>query len=377
MKPLFFIVFIIVSLNASDIDVLSPIKQNIIELEKQQSSEKERVNQYDWLSDITLNTSVIKDQNNNTTDDYSLTISQDIFKFGGIRSQIQYAKELKKMELLDIDVNTKEDLNTLFSTLIDIKLNDISLKQNLLNLKSSMIEVKHKTSEYKQGQLDISDLNNAIMAKNEYKDAAKGLKLTRLTNINTIKKYTTKSIEALSIPDIKLISKAFYLKQALSIQYAKATTKVNDALYKIKKSDYMPRLSVDAKMGYSEGDAYHYYGLSLNLPLSYSASNDIQHSRLEYLISQQKLNEEKRNAIIDYDSVILNIKNYHERIRLAQEDINLYQALLKTTQEEYEAGYKTIDDVQMLKNSMEIRKLDIQTYQLNIKKQLLSLYFKI
>lgn len=235
MKSLIFISILALSLSASDVEVLSDLKQNIIELQKKQSSEKEQVNKYDWLSDITAKASVSKDQDDKTNDDYSLSISQDIYKFGGISSQMQYAKELKKMEILDINVDTKSDLSTLFSTLIDIKLNEISLKQNLLNTQNSVIEVEHKVSAYKQGQLDISDLNDAIMTKNGYKDSAKEIELSKLTNINTIKKYTTKSIDDINIPDIQLMSKELYLKQALSIQYSQATATVNNTLYKIKK----------------------------------------------------------------------------------------------------------------------------------------------
>jgi len=78
--------------------VLSDTKQEIIELKQKQIEQKEQYNKYDWLSDINLNGSIKKDQDSDTTRDFNLSISQDIYKFGGITSQIDYAKQLKKME---------------------------------------------------------------------------------------------------------------------------------------------------------------------------------------------------------------------------------------------------------------------------------------
>ena len=377
MKYFFLISIIAFNLVANDIDVLSSTKQKIIQLEQKQIAEKEQVNHYDWLNDITAKASVSKDEDDDTTDNYSLSLSQDIFKFGGITSQIEYAQELKKMQLIDLSIDTKDELYALYSTLIDIQLNSISLKQNSLNIDNSVIDIQHKTSQYKQGLTGISDLNDAIMTKNDYQDSSKKLKLSKLININTVKKYTIKNYKQITIPTAKIMSKKLFIQNALSIKSATLDSKVNDTLYKIKKSDYLPAVSVNADIGYSDNEDYHDYGVALTIPLSYNSSNDIEQTRLEYLISKQELANVKRDAGLTYDSAILNIQNYKERITLANEDIKLYGQLLQTTQEEYEAGYKTIDDIDTLQNSMNIRKLDIQTYQLNIQKQLLNLYFKM
>lgn len=376
MKYIFLVSIIFFNLFSNDVQILSSTKQNIIELKQKQAKEKEQVNYYDWLNDINAKASISTNEDDQSSEDYSLSLSQDIYKFGGITSQKEYAKELSKMELININIDTKDDISTLYSTLIDIKLNNINIKQNSLNIDNSLIEIKNKLSSYKEGETDISDLNDAIMNKNGFKDTQKKLQLTKLTNINTIKKYTTQEHENITIPNVQLISKEFFIQHALSTIYASSNVKVNNSLYKIKKSDYLPSLSANADVGYNN-DNYYNYGLSITMPLSYSSSNDIEQKRLEYLISEQELNDEKIDASITYDSAILSIENYQERISLANEDIKLYAELLKTTEEEYEAGYKTIDDVQSLKNSMNMRELDIKTYNLNIQKQLLNLYFKL
>ena len=362
--------------------VLSDTKQEIIELKQKQIEQKEQYNKYDWLSDINLNGSIKKDQDSDTTRDFNLSISQDIYKFGGITSQIDYAKQLKKMESLSLNISTKEDLDTIFSTLLDAKINEINLEQNKLNLLNSEIDIRSKKSEYKVGELGISDLNDAIMTKNTLSDTQKELALAKLVNINTIKKYTSKNYKNIEIPSVKLMSKEIYLQNATSINYIKTENEVNNSLYEIKKSDYLPSLAVTGQYGYQDsstidGDDYYNYGLNLSMPLSYTSSNDIEQTKLDYLISKKELNNEKVSSEAIYDEKVLTIKSYEERILLAQNDIKLYDELLEVNEEEYKAGYKTIDDVDTIRNSKMIRALDIKLYKLNIQKQILELYFNI
>jgi outer membrane protein TolC len=366
---------------ASELQVLSPTKQEIIKLKQKQAKEQEKVNKYDWLSNITASGGVSKNDENQKTQDYSLSLSQDIFRFGGIRSQIEYAKELKAMKLLEIDENSKNDLSTLYTTLVDLKLTQISIEKNLLNVENAKIDVKHKKSEYEQGEVGISDLNDAIMKRNELQDANKELKLTKLTDINTIKQYTNRAYSKLLLPKPKLISQELFVQNVLAVKYAKSNAKVNNYLYEIKKSDYLPKVSLNGSVGHekvrSVADDYYNYGIKVSLPLSYTASNAIEQTRLEYLISKEELNDKKRDATIVYNSAILRIKNYEERIILAKEDIKLYNELLKMNKQEYEAGFKTKDDVKSIENSMQIRALDIKSYELNIQKQILNLYFQM
>lgn len=366
----------------NDNEILSDTKQAIIQLKQKQIEQKEQSNKYDWVSDVNLNTSISSNQDNTRTNDYYLSISQEIFNFGGITSQIDYSSRLKKMESLDLDINTKNDLNTIFSLLIDVKTNDISLEQNILYLKNSEIDIRNKKSEYKAGQLDISDLNDAIMTKNELSDTRKELDLLKLVNINSIKKYTSKNYKEINIPYIKLMNKDTYLQNATSINYAKLNINVNESLYKIKKSDYLPSLAITGKYGYEDtsstnGDDYYNYGLELSMPLSFTSSSNIEQTKLDYLISQKELADEQISSESIYEEAVLSINSYKDRILLALNDIKLYDELLTINEEEYKAGYKTIDDVETIRNSKLIRALDIKSYKLNIQEHILNLYFRI
>jgi len=364
---------------ANEVEILSDTRQDIIQLQQKQIVEKKRVNQYDWLSHINLNASVSNTQATTNAQDYSLSFSQDIFKFGGITAQIQYAKELEKLQSLDLMITTKEDLNTLYTALFDIELNEISLEQNILNINNAQIDIIQKKSEYRAGELSISDLNDAMMTKNNLRETYQTLLLNKKKNINLLKQYTHKKYRTIALPKLQLPTKDIFLENSTAIQYADHNTEVNSLLYTLKKSDYLPTVSFDTQYGYTNsqeiaGDDYYKYGVSISVPLSFTSSNDITYSKLQYLTSKKELEQEHNDAIALYDEVVLSIQSYQSKITLAEEDITLYNELLTINEQEYKAGYKTLDDVDILKNSRMIRTLDIKSYRLNIQKLLLSLY---
>jgi outer membrane protein TolC len=381
MRYLFIILIFKVIIFANDTKLLSNTKQEIIQLKQDQIEKKKQTNKYDWLSDITINGALTKDNDDIDSKSYSISISQEIFNFGGINKQMKYADVLKELETLDLQISTKEDLYSLISLLIDIKLNDIKLEQNNLNISNNLIDIRHKKSEYKAGELSISDLNDAIMTKNQLKDTQKELQLAKLVNINEIKKYTDKDYKNIILPEISLLSKEDYIQNSTEAKYAKTNSNVSNLLYEIKKTDYLPKLNANANYGYKNtdttlGDDYYNYGLQFTLPLSFNSKSYISQKKIDYLISKQELVDTLNNVELSYDETLLNINNYKERTLLAFEDIKLYEELILVNEEEYKAGYKTIDDVDTLTNSKKIRELDIRSFELNIKKLLYKLYFQ-
>ncbi|WP_152058870.1 TolC family protein [Aliarcobacter butzleri] len=367
--------------NEKSNEVLMPLKNEIRDLETKSIEEKKEVNKYEWLNDLNISLSQSKDDENIKTKDYSLNLNQKILDFGGISSQIDYANNLFKQEALKIKMENFEDLNTLYKNFIDLKINDINILQNDLNIKNSEIEVDIKKSQYRNGQSDISDLNDAIMKKNLLEDSKMNLKLNKVIYENDIKKLTSYEINNLSIPFISLISKDIFLEKSTKKLYANLESQVSQNEYKKTKSKYLPALNLTGAVGYQDSTTkksqdYYNYGASITMPLNYTFSNDIEYSKLVYLQNRKK--EELTSIELEkvYDSSIETIKQFENRINLALNDIKLYEELLELNQEEFNAGFKADEDVQTLKNSKEIRKLDIEKYKLNIKKELLYIYFQ-
>ena len=367
--------------NEKSIEVLMPLKNEIRDLETKSIEEKKEVNKYEWLNDLNISLSQSKDDENIKTKDYSLNLNQKILDFSGISSQIDYANNLFKQEALKIKMENFEDLNTLYKNFIDLKINDINILQNDLNIKNSEIEVDIKKSQYRNGQSDISDLNDAIMKKNLLEDSKMNLKLNKVIYENDIKKLTSYKINNLSIPSISLISKDIFLEKSTKKLYANLESQVSQNEYKKTKSKYLPALNLTGAVGYQDSTTkksqdYYNYGASITMPLNYTFSNDIEYSKLVYLQNRKK--EELTSIELEkvYDSSIETIKQFENRINLALNDIKLYEELLELNQEEFNAGFKADEDIKTLKNSKEIRKLDIEKYKLNIKKELLYIYFQ-
>ncbi|WP_123377871.1 TolC family protein [Aliarcobacter butzleri] len=367
--------------NEKSNEVLMPLKNEIRDLETKSIEEKKEVNKYEWLNDLNISLSQSKDDEHIKTKDYSLNLNQKILDFGGISSQIDYANNLFKQEALKIKMENFEDLNTLYKNFIDLKINDINILQNDLNIKNSEIEVDIKKSQYRNGQSDISDLNDAIMKKNLLEDSKMNLKLNKVIYENDIKKLTSYELNNLSIPSISLISKDIFLEKSTKKLYANLESQVSQNEYKKTKSKYLPALNLTGAVGYQDSTTkksqdYYNYGASITMPLNYTFLNDIEYSKLVYLQNRKK--EELTSIELEkvYDSSIETIKQFENRINLALNDIKLYEELLELNQEEFNAGFKADENVQTLKNSKEIRKLDIEKYKLNIKKELLYIYFQ-
>ncbi|MFY4768973.1 TolC family protein [Aliarcobacter butzleri] len=367
--------------NEKSNEVLMPLKNEIRDLETKSIEEKKEVNKYEWLNDLNISLSQSKDDEHIKTKDYSLNLNQKILDFGGISSQIDYANNLFKQEALKIKMENFEDLNTLYKNFIDLKINDINILQNDLNIKNSEIEVDIKKSQYRNGQSDISDLNDAIMKKNLLEDSKMNLKLNKVIYENDIKKLTSYELNNLSIPSISLISKDIFLEKSTKKLYANLESQVSQNEYKKTKSKYLPALNLTGAVGYQDSTTkksqdYYNYGASITMPLNYTFSNDIEYSKLVYLQNRKKEALTSIELEKVYDSSIETIKQFENRINLALNDIKLYEELLELNQEEFNAGFKADEDVQTLKNSKEIRKLDIEKYKLNIKKELLYIYFQ-
>jgi outer membrane protein len=385
MKRFFLLSLLTISVFAKEEpnSVLSPLKNEIKELKIKSSEEKQKVNQYDWLSDIDLSLSQNKDNENEKSKDYSLSLSQEVYNFGGISAKIDYANYLFKQESLKIQMDNQDDLYLLYSNIVNLLINNLTIKQNILNSKNKEIEVNIKKSQYKNGESDISELNDAIMSKNLLEDTKMELMLEKVKYQNEIKKLTQYDVSDIDFPKVSLLNKEEFLANSSKKRYTQIESKISQTQYQKTKSSYLPSLKINGSAGYNNSDTtnnlddYYKYGASINIPLSYTSSNDIQQTKLIFLKNKKEEDLTYIELENTYETSYETIKQYEQRIELALNDIKLYEELLQLNQEEYNAGFKAIEDVDTLKNSKEIRLLDIEKYKLYIKKEILFLYFQI
>ncbi len=372
MKIFFLLSLLTISVFAKEEpnSVLSPLKNEIKELKIKSTEEKQKVNQYDWLSDIDLSLSQSKDNENEKSKDYSLSLSQEVYNFGGISAKIDYANYLFKQESLKIQMDNQDDLYLLYSNIINLLVNNLTIKQNILNTKNKEIEVNIKKSQYKNGESDISELNDAIMTKNLLEDTKMELMLEKVKYQNEIKKLTQYDVSDIDFPKVSLLNKDEFLANSSQKRYTQIESKISQTQYQKTKSSYLPSLKINGSAGYNNSDTtnnlddYYKYGASISIPLSYTSSNDIQQSKLIFLKNKKEEDLTYIELENTYETSYETIKQYEKRINLALNDIKLYEELLQLNQEEYNAGFKAMEDVDTLKNSKEIRQLDIEKYKL-------------
>src|SRR3989339_311768 len=84
--------------------------------------------------------------------------------------------------------------------------------------------------------------------------------------------------------------------------------------------------------------------------------------------------DRKRELIALFEQVMQNIDNFEKKKQLSVENRDIYEKLLVDTQDLFRAGYKTQYDVELLQNSLEIQKGDVEIYEIDKQLELLTLY---
>lgn len=366
-------------LNAQEL--LSKTQKEILDTKEKIIKEDKKINEKDWLSNIMINSSIIRDKDKNDTKSISLSYEQKIFNFGGISYSIDLAKIQEQYELLNLNISYDKFINNIYSLVLNINILNLKIKKQILSIKNKNIDIEIKKDEYTQGQINISELNDSIISRNTLEENLVDLKRLKKEAISNLKKYTDIQYNSIIVPSLKQINLDNYLKKSKQLKLAEHNEKIKKINHKIKKSSYLPKLSVTTNTGYQEidknksEDSYYNYGLKLSLPIDFSSSNEKEKAKLSELLAKkekaQKFTEEKNR----HENSVNSIKMYQALKNIARKDIKLYEELLQTTKEEYKAGYKAYEDVEILSNTKKIRELDMQLNNLYIQNELIELHF--
>jgi hypothetical protein len=150
--------------------LLSPEKQTVLRLQEEvYESEHEKL-RTGWIAPLNLSGSYSYDKSafgdgRSTTEKVSASVSQDIFRSGGITYQIAYADAKKEREALSWYKEISGLNQQLFSSLLGYRKSHYQKEQSLLRLKNREIEVFIKRQLFEAGKADITELNNALMDK--------------------------------------------------------------------------------------------------------------------------------------------------------------------------------------------------------------------
>jgi outer membrane protein len=387
MKKLMAIILLAGALFGNDLP-LSQEKSELLKLKRQKFREDIDRGKTSWISPLNLSFSINKSKD--ATDAESkiknagLELNQDLFRSGGIYYTIEQAKASGETNLLGVDREEASYLKQIYTLKAQVERDLLRSRQNELTLKNRDIDLFIIKEKYKVGNADISELNRATIDRDSARTELIVIKNTLRNEVFGLKKLVgNEKADAVILPDIPLVSSAEYLQNHLELLQYEAKDKSDEAGWKLTRSSYLPRFTVNGSLGYSEyegdiikysGDTYR-YGAMLSMPLDINTRATVESGRLQYLQTKTAQLDRRLELEQEYEMRFNTIADYEEKIGVADEMIAMYDDLYRFTDNQVKAGFKSAYDLESLGNSVAIQKLEkeIQGYNIIIEK--ISLYF--
>jgi outer membrane protein TolC len=341
--------------------------------------------QKDWVNPI-FYTYTYNKGDKFTTKKSSINISQPIFKSGGIYYAIKYVKSMKKFTKTNIDIQKKQLIKNLISLLFNIKNIDINIQKQQLLIQNSKIDIEKKQEQTTAGTLDTSFLDNAILALNIKQNALIDLNLQRQNLLNQLSTMTDKSYQDLPLPIFSIRDKKDFLNKNIYLKKEQQDIKNNKYIKKMTTANYLP--SVNFTANYSKyhdletkspfsSDWEKNIGFNIKIPFDIKYSNKIQSAKLQYLKKKSDIQNKKNQEILIYKNALAKIKSLDQKIKISQQNVELYNSLLTQMIDLNDAGIKSQTDVNTMRNSKQIKILDIKNLKIQKQLQLLEIYSRI
>lgn len=372
-------------------DILSDNKNILFDYEFQSNTAQSDVLENSWINPIILqyrrNYSKQFTDKTMKTGSFSVGIDQPIFRSGGIYYAIKYAEALRGANEAEIKLKKRETIAQAVKYLFEMKKLKLEKKKLALLIKNDVIDIRHKRDSYEAGFLDSSFLDQAILKRNQDETRLLELETTFMTLEQNFSLLSDKSPHTLKLPKLKYISAVRYKESNLELARDKLRVKEKEYNSKITWAKYMPTVSVQAR--YTDEDLnplfvrpgieeqYFTYGFTISMPLNINMFSDVEVSKVEHLKAQTEVIERKDTIGKEYQLVQSKLRIIDKKIALAKKDEKLYKRLYHTTKNLEKAGEKTSFDTALMKNSLDVKKLDKQIYAIDKQVILLDLYTKV
>ncbi|MEA3330574.1 MAG: TolC family protein [Campylobacterota bacterium] len=341
-----------------------------------------------WIAPLNLQYSYSKSNpygSEQSSQNAAIKMDQPIFQSGGIYYGIKFAEASRIYFNYSIDVAKRKLVKDAISLLMQIKQMDLKVdKQNLL-IKNSEINLELKKEQYLSGQLDSGFLDNAIIERNSVIQALYDIQTNEKRLISKFQAISDISYKNASIPHLEILNEEEFTKHNIVLNMSKSNIEKNRYNKDVTISKYLPRVSFTAgynwnknednafQFGADEKD-YYDYGLKAYIPIDINTFRDVESSRIDFLKSKVVIEDRKRELHALFEQVMQNIENFEKKKLLSIENREIYEKLFIDTKELFSAGYKTEYDVNLLKNSVEIQKIDLKIFEIDKQLELLTLY---
>ncbi|WP_345991635.1 TolC family protein [Sulfurimonas sp. HSL-1716] len=347
-----------------------------------------------WIQPLIISYAYSKSdpyKNSQESQKAAIVMDQPIFQSGGIYYGIKFAQASRKYSDYTIDVAKRKLIKDTVALLMQIKQTEFKKQKQKLQIKNAEINLEQKKEEYLNGQLDSGFLDSAIIQTNEANQALFDIEANEQKLISQFKSISDMNYETAEIPKLRILNESEFLKNNIDIYQIRSQEERDRYNKNVTVSKYLPKISITAGYNWdktknqqyggsgitSSGETdYYNYGIKASIPLDINTFRDVESAKVEYLKSQVVVIDKKRELKALFEQVMQNIKNFENKIQLSKKNKELYEKLLEDTAQLFQAGYKTQYDVDTLKNSVEIQKLDTKIYEMDKQLELLSLYEK-
>jgi outer membrane protein TolC len=373
-----------VFLNATGEEILSKQRLDLFKYSQEQNEENSAKLKKDWINQVIFSYSKSYGEHYDTTKSM-VSINQPIFKSGGIYKAIKYANASYDYTDIDIEIQKKELIKNAVTMLFNLHILDLNIKKAQLQLDNAQIDIIRKKEQVLNGFLDTSYLDNAILEANKVKNSLVDLKYQKKELNYNFSSIASGDYLSFELPKLSLTDEKNYINNNLELKKATKNMKQKDYFSDMTVAKYLP--TVSATLDYTKyhetnnptitDDTSKTYGISVSMPFDVRTFNDIQTQKLEYLKSKLTL----QNTILEeenyYKTKLAKIEMLNQKQKVAQDDYELYESLLKIIIEEKNAEVKTQSDVDTLSNSQKIKSIEVEIYKLQEQIELFDIYSKM
>jgi len=378
--------FLLLGASLFGAEILSDAQKSSLELQKEKAVQDSEATKYQWLNPVTYTGSYQNGSEPGDSLTSTISISQPIFKSGGIESTMRYADNIKSSSSISIEMQKKALIKSAYNLAYTIKKTDFQIAKQKLSLENAKIDLRIKKESVTNGLLDISFLNNAILTKNSLDASLLELEFTKINLINSFKNISTLDPYKVELPLLTKVEGKDFDEKHLEILKTQIDIESKKNLEETTISNYRPSIVANGSYTYDhtsissshpKDTTGSVYGVKVVVPLDYNYYAKTGSAKVDYLKSKQDLEILKTKEANFFQTQELKIAMLNSKLTLTKENIVVYNDLLAQNKELAGVGIKTGDDVQVIQNSRDSELLNIKIFEIDKQLELLEIYGKI
>ncbi|MCI0501273.1 MAG: TolC family protein [Epsilonproteobacteria bacterium] len=367
-------------------EILSEAQKSSLELQKEKAVQDSESTKYQWLNPLTYAGSYQNGSEPGDSLTSKISISQPIFKSGGIESTMRYADNIKSSSTISIEMQKKTLIKTAYNLAYNIKKVDLQIVKQKLSLDNAKIDLRIKKESVTNGLLDISFLNNAILTKNSLDASLLDFEFNKINLINSFKNISTLDPYKVELPVLSKINGKDFDEKNLEVLKTQIDIESKKNLEETVGSNYKPSIVANGSYTYDHKSISNIhpkdltasvYGVSVVIPLDYNYYAKTGSLKADYLKSKQDLEILKTKETNFFKIQEFKIAMLESKLSLTKENISIYNDLLAQNKELASVGIKTLDDVQVIQNSRDSELLNLKIFEIEKQLELLEIYGKI